>query len=164
MLILTAEKWRFVPIGECTWENGRHVHERGLSMCIETSLYPTVSVAVTAPLAAPRCRTGKSEVDGSDPPFLPPGSAMRVRLMCTAVPIAWEGRSRPLNPWREGPDDTGGRPWEPGAVASELPDDSWSATVLEVNERREDYVLDGDSGKGQIGNRRHLMLRSLLRG
>ena len=40
-------------------------------------------------------------------------------------------------------------------MASELPDDSWSATVLEVNECREYYVLDGDSGKGKTGNRRH---------
>lgn len=40
-------------------------------------------------------------------------------------------------------------------MASELPDDFWSATVLEVNERREVYVLDRDSGKGETGKRRH---------
>ena len=38
-------------------------------------------------------------MDGSDPPVLPPGSAMRGRLMCTRLAIAWEGRSRPIDPW-----------------------------------------------------------------
>ena len=67
-------------------------------MCTDTSLYPAVPVSVTAPLADLRCRSGVSEVDGSDPPFLPPGSALRGRLMLTGVPLAWEGRSRPKNP------------------------------------------------------------------
>ena len=37
-LMLTAEKWRFVPIGECTWDNGGHVPKSGLSTCTETFL------------------------------------------------------------------------------------------------------------------------------
>ena len=40
-----------------------------------------------------RADRGRAEVDGSDPPFLPPGSALkRGRLMCTGVPSAWVGR------------------------------------------------------------------------
>ena len=53
-------------------------------------------------------RTGKTEVDGSDPPFLPPGAAKRCRLMCTARAIAWGGRSRPNYPWREGQEEERG--------------------------------------------------------
>ena len=49
-----------------------------------------------------RAERGRAEVDGSDPPFLPPGSAQRGRLMCTRRAIAWEGRSRPKYPLREG--------------------------------------------------------------
>ena len=36
--ILTTEKWGSVPIGECTWDKGGHVHRRGLSTCTETFL------------------------------------------------------------------------------------------------------------------------------
>ena len=36
--IVTAEKWCSVPIGECTWDNGAHVHERGFSMCTDVFL------------------------------------------------------------------------------------------------------------------------------
>ena len=35
---------------------------------------------------------------GAIPPFLPPGSAMRGRLMCIDRAIAWEGRSRLIIP------------------------------------------------------------------
>ena len=48
-----------------------------------------------------RAARGKSEVDGSDPPFLPPGSARRQALFSHA-PHRLGGRSRPINPWREG--------------------------------------------------------------
>ena len=41
-----------------------------------------------------RADRGRAEVDGSDPPFLPPGSAQRGRLMCTGVPSP--GRVAPV--------------------------------------------------------------------
>ncbi len=34
--ILTAEKWGSVPIGECTWDKGGHVHYAGSSTCTDT--------------------------------------------------------------------------------------------------------------------------------
>ena len=37
-VILTVDQWCFVPIGECTWDNGGHVHKRGFSMCMDTFL------------------------------------------------------------------------------------------------------------------------------
>ena len=37
-LIVTVEKWRFVPIGERTWDKGGHVHESDLSTCADTCL------------------------------------------------------------------------------------------------------------------------------
>ena len=57
------------------------------------------------------------------PPFSLPGSG-KVVLCNSHWRTPWEDRSRPIDPWREGPDDTGSRPWEPGVVASELSDDS----------------------------------------
>ena len=36
------------------------------------------------------------------PPFLPPGSALWGQDNVHWRAIAWEGRSRPINPWREG--------------------------------------------------------------
>ena len=68
-------KWSLVPIGECTWDKGGYVHERVLSMCTDTFPYLSVPFTVTDLLPDSLCRSGISEVDGSDPPFLPPGSA-----------------------------------------------------------------------------------------
>ena len=45
---------------------------------------------------------GSSEVDGSDPPILPPGSALWGQADVHRRAIAWEGRSRPISPMREG--------------------------------------------------------------
>ena len=45
---------------------------------------------------------GERKWTGATPPFLPPGSAQRGRLMFTGVPSPGRGRSRPINPWREG--------------------------------------------------------------
>ena len=59
-LILIAEKLCFVAIGERTWDNGGHVHERGFSRCTD---------AFTARLAA--WRRPHEEIEGGRecPPF-----------------------------------------------------------------------------------------------
>ena len=49
-----------------------------------------------------RARTGKSEVDGSDPPFLLPGAGAGVLRNSHLRNTPWGGRSRPKYPWREG--------------------------------------------------------------
>ena len=91
-----------MSIGECTWDKRGYVHERVLSMCADTFPYPTVSFTVTALLADSRCRSGKSEVDGSDPPLFASriGTAGQADVHRRA--LAWEGRSRPIYPSREG--------------------------------------------------------------
>ncbi len=91
-LILTAEKWRFAPIGERTWDKGGHVHERCHSTCADTCLQPAVPVAVAVQLAARPCRSGHFEEDGSAPPFASRiGTAGQADVHCRA--IAWGGRS-----------------------------------------------------------------------
>ena len=49
-----------------------------------------------------RARSGKSEVDGSDPPFLLPGAGAGVLRNSHLRNTPWGGRSRPKYPWREG--------------------------------------------------------------
>ena len=87
-----------MPIKECTWDKGGYVHERVLSMCTYTFSYPAVPFTVTALLPDSPCRSGISEVDGSDPPLFASriGTAGQADVHWRA--LTWEGRSRPKNP------------------------------------------------------------------
>ena len=49
-----------------------------------------------------RCRTGKMEVDGSDPPFFLPGAGAGVLRNSQLRSTPWGGRSRLNYPLREG--------------------------------------------------------------
>ena len=61
-----------------------------------------VSQTVTAMFPALPCRAGKSEVDGSAPPFLPPVSGTAALRKSHLGSTPWGVRSCPINPWREG--------------------------------------------------------------
>jgi len=50
-----------------------------------------------------RARTGKSEVDGSDPPFFLPGAGAGVLRNLHLCNTPWGGRSRRNYPYREDP-------------------------------------------------------------
>ncbi len=103
-------------------------------MCTNTSLYLRVPLAVTALLAGPPCRSRISEVDGSDPPFLPPRSARQGVLMCTSVSHPWRvapvpkipcGKTR--NDTRDRQDGTHERPGHPrGATEDPQKGGPWS--------------------------------------
>ena len=87
-----------VPIGECKGDIRGNLHRRDLSTY--TSDFPDLffAHAVTAIYSGPPCRSGKSEVDGSDPPFSLPGSGAAAARNLHLRGTSWEGRSRANDP------------------------------------------------------------------
>ncbi len=57
-----------------------------------------------------RARTGKAEVEGSDPPFFLPGAGAGVWRNLHLRHTPWGGRSLPKYPCREAPGEESGRP------------------------------------------------------
>ena len=94
-MILTAEKWRFVPIRECE-RDMRGGFTKNRSRRFTKPLSPiSLPLNQLRPYSrVRRCRSGKSEVDGSDPPILPPGSPSR-RALFSHAPHRRGGR-RPI--------------------------------------------------------------------
>ena len=72
---------------------------------------------VTARSPDAGARTGKTEVDGSDPPFLLPGAGAGVLRNSHLRNTPWGGRSRPNYPWREGQEEERG----PGGPVPQTP-------------------------------------------
>ena len=70
--------------------------------------YLLFRLVVTARIPNAGARAGKSEVDGSAPPFLLPGAGAGALRHSHLRNAPWEGRSRPNYPWREGQDEERG--------------------------------------------------------
>ena len=102
-LIVTAEKGTWWPIRECEWDKGGGFTKSGpgdSQMHFPRSFFLSVSYGPMPP--GPRGRSGRSEVDGSDPPFLLPGAGAGALRNSHLRNTPWGGRSRPNYPSREG--------------------------------------------------------------
>ena len=92
--ILRVEEVRVVSIRECKIDKGGDLHHGSLPTY--TSDFPDLFFLLIATSMSqdPGGRSGIAEVDGSDPPFLPPGSARRGGTTYTrAAPL---GRVAPV--------------------------------------------------------------------
>ena len=85
-----------------------HLHHEGFSPY--TGEFPDLPflLVVTARFPDAGARTGKTEVDGSAPPFLLPGAGAGVLRNSHLRNTPWGGRSRPNFPCRKARNDTGG--------------------------------------------------------
>ena len=100
----TGVSW---PIRECEWDTPGGFTKSGpgdSQVRVPRSFFLSVSYGLRTP--GRRCRSRRSEVDGSDPRVLMPGSGTAALRHSHLRNTPWEGRSRLNNPCGKAFSDT----------------------------------------------------------
>ena len=93
-----------MPIGECKGVSGGHLHQESFPPYKDAFPDLPFRLVVTTRSANAGARTGKAEVDGSDPPFFLPSAGAGVWRNLHLRHTPWGGRSRPKYPCGKAPE------------------------------------------------------------